>query len=54
MNGGRATAYLNGRLVIELAIKPSKVGGFFGLGAARVDNAPATWTFDNFKITDLP
>ena len=54
VNGGRATAYLNGRLVIELAIKPSKVGGFFGLGAARVDNAPATWTFDNFKITDLP
>ena len=54
VDGTRATAYLNDRQLIELTMKPSKVGGIFGLGAARVDDAPVTWTFDSFKITDLP
>jgi hypothetical protein len=39
---------------VSLAIKPTEVGGFFGLGAARINANPASWTFANFKITDLP
>jgi hypothetical protein len=54
IDGTRATAYLNDRLIVQLTIKAPKEGGFFGLGAARVDDAPATWTFGNFTITDLP
>jgi hypothetical protein len=53
INGTRADAYLNGQKVVQLTIKPTKVGGFFGLAAGRYGD-DLTWTFSNFKITDLP
>jgi hypothetical protein len=49
----QAVAYLNGQKIVQLKIKPTKVGGFFGLAGGRNDD-PLTWTFTNFKITDLP
>jgi hypothetical protein len=54
VDGGRTAGYINDRLFTQLAIKPTEVGGFFGLGAARVDNNPASWIFTNFAITNLP
>ena len=54
VNGGQTAAYINDRMFVSLAIKPTEVGGFFGLGAARVDANPASWGFANFTITDLP
>ena len=54
VNGGQAAAYINDRLFVSLPIKPTELGGFFGLGAARVDANPASWAFANFTITDLP
>jgi hypothetical protein len=54
VNGGQTTAYINDRVFVSLAIKPTEVGGFFGLGAARINANPASWAFTNFKMTDLP
>src|SRR5437016_2713141 len=54
VNAGQTAAYINDRLFVSLAIKPTEVGGFFGLGAARIDANPASWAFANFTITDLP
>jgi hypothetical protein len=54
VDGGRTAAYVNDRLFTQLAIKPTEIGGFFGLGAARVDGNPVSWIFSNFVITDLP
>jgi len=54
VNGGQTTSYINDRLFVSLPIKPTEVGGFFGLGAARLDANPASWSFANFTITDLP
>jgi hypothetical protein len=54
VNAGQTAAYINDRLFVSLPIKPTEVGGFFGLGAARIDANPASWAFANFTITDLP
>jgi len=54
IDGAKAALYLNDRLVGQLTINAPKVGGFFGLAAARPDQAPVTWTFENFNVTDLP
>jgi hypothetical protein len=42
IDGSRASGYLNDQFVMELTIQPPKVGGFFGLGSSRVNDAPAT------------
>ncbi len=54
IGGAKATLYVNDHQIAQLTISAPKVGGFFGLGAARVDQAPATWTFQNFNITSVP
>ncbi len=53
-SGAHAAAYLNQQLVVEFNIKEPEIGGFIGLEAVRLDDDPAEWTFENFRITDLP
>ncbi len=54
ISGSKATLFLNNHQISELTITAPKVGGFFGLGAARVDQTPVTWAFQNFDITSVP
>jgi hypothetical protein len=54
IKGAKATLYLNDRQVAQLTITAPKVGGFVGLAAARLDQGPATWTFQKFNISAPP
>jgi hypothetical protein len=51
---GQATAYINDRLFVSLAIKAPEIGGFFALRAGRINSNPVSWTFSNLTITDAP
>jgi hypothetical protein len=54
LNGAHATAYINGNKIVDFLINASEGGGLIGLNADGGANAPVTWSFKNFKVTDLP
>ncbi len=54
LNGARATAYVNDHKIADFRINATEGGGFVGLNVDGGETAPATWSFKNFKVTDLP
>ena len=54
VNGTHADVYVNGEQIGQLTVRATKIGGFFGLAASRTYGDASTWTFTNFKITDVP
>jgi len=54
LNGARATAYVNDHKIADFRINATESGGFVGLNVDGGQTAPVTWTFKNFKVTDLP
>jgi hypothetical protein len=54
LNGAHATAYVNGNKIVDFLINASAGGGFVGLDVDGGEAAPVTWSFKNFKVTDLP
>jgi 3-keto-disaccharide hydrolase len=54
LNGAHASAYVNGNKIVDFLINATEGGGFVGLEADGGDAAPVTWSFKNFKVTDLP
>jgi hypothetical protein len=53
LNGAHATAYVNDNKVVDFLINASEGGGLVGLDVDG-GQAPVTWSFKNFKVTDLP
>jgi hypothetical protein len=54
LNGAHATAYVNDNKIVDFLINASAGGGFVGLEVDGGETAPVTWSFKNFKVTDLP
>lgn len=54
LNGAHATAYINGTKFVDFLINAHEGGGFIGLEVDGGQSAPVTWSFKNFKVTDLP
>ena len=54
INGAKATAYVNDSKLADFKINASEGGGFVGLNVDGGQGAPVTWSFKNFKVTDLP
>jgi hypothetical protein len=54
LNGARATAYVNEHKIADFRINATEGGGFVGLNVDGGESAPVTWSFKNFKVTDLP
>jgi hypothetical protein len=54
LNGAHATAYINDTKFIDFLINAHDGGGFVGLELDGGQTAPVTWSFKNFKVTDLP
>ncbi len=54
LNGAHATAYINGVKFTDFLINAHEGGGFAGLEVDGGQTASVTWSFKNFKVTDLP
>ncbi len=54
LNGARATAYVNDHKIADFRINASEGGGFVGLNVDGGETSPVTWSFKNFKVTDVP
>jgi hypothetical protein len=54
LNGAHASAYVNGNKIVDFLINASEGGGFVGLDVDGGETNPVTWSFKNFKVTDLP
>jgi hypothetical protein len=54
LNGAHAAAYINGVKFTDFLINAHEGGGFAGFDVDGGQTAPVTWSFKNFKITDLP
>jgi hypothetical protein len=54
LNGAHATAYINGVKFTDFLINAHEGGGFAGLEVDGGQTASVTWSFKNFKVTNLP
>jgi len=54
INGAHATAYVNDHKLADFKINAGEGGGFVGLNVDGGQAGPVTWSFKNFKVTDLP
>jgi hypothetical protein len=54
LNGAHATAYVNDNKIVDFLINASEGGGLVGLEVDGGATSPVTWSFKDFKVTDLP
>jgi hypothetical protein len=54
LNGAHGTAYINSVKFTDFLINAHEGGGFAGLEVDGGQTGPVTWSFKNFKVTDLP
>jgi hypothetical protein len=54
LNGAHATAYINGVKFTDFLINAHEGGGFVGLDVDGGQSGSVTWSFKNFKATNLP